>query len=52
MQKLLLSIIFISSLSFAQQQQVTFDIVPSTFEEDEMITITASDFSPGARDVA
>ena len=47
MQKLLLLIFFISSFSFAQQQEVTFSVVPAEFEEDETITITASDFNPG-----
>ncbi len=46
MHKTLLTLLFIGTSIFAQQQTVTFDINPATFDEDEMITITASDFSP------
>ena len=46
MHKTLLTLLFIGTSIFAQQQTVTFDINPATFAEDEMITITASDFSP------
>ena len=47
MHKTLLILLFLGTSIFAQQQTVTFDISPATFDEDEMITITASDFSPG-----
>ena len=46
MKKLLLFIFLISNSIYSQQLEVTFTVVPSTFEEDEMITITASDFNP------
>jgi len=46
MRKILLFILLISNSLFAQQLEVTFDVTPETFEEDEMITITASEFSP------
>jgi len=46
MKKLLLLIFLISNSIWSQQLDVTFTVVPSNFEEDEMITITASDFSP------
>lgn len=46
MHKTLLILLFVGTSIFAQQQTVTFDISPATFAEDEMITITASDFSP------
>ena len=47
MHKTLLILFFLSTYLFAQQQTVTFEISPATFDEDDMITITASDFSPG-----
>jgi glycosidase len=46
MHKTLLILLFIGTSVIAQQQTVTFDISPATFAEDELITITASDFSP------
>ncbi len=48
MKKILLFFLLISNSFFAQQLEVTFDVSPETFEEDEMITITASEFSPAA----
>ena len=44
MRKFLLFILLISTALFSQQQEVSFDVNPEVFEEDEMITITASDF--------
>ncbi|WP_438972639.1 alpha-amylase family glycosyl hydrolase [Polaribacter sp.] len=41
-------IVFISSFIFSQQQTVTFSINPSTFDEDEEITITASNVDVSA----
>jgi len=47
MQKnLLFFLIFISGLSYAQVQTVTFDVSPSPFNEDDQITITASNLDP------
>ncbi len=46
MHKTLLFFLIISTSLIAQQQTVTFDVSPTPFAEDEMITITASDFSP------
>ena len=46
MHKTLLILLFIGTSLFAQQQTVTFDISPATFEEEDMITITASGFNP------
>ena len=45
MKKLLLLIFFLTTSIFAQVQQVTFDVDPSSFEEDDMITITVSDIN-------
>ena len=47
MKKVLLLIVLISGISFAQVQEVTFSISPATFNEDEEITITVSDINPG-----
>lgn len=41
-------IVLISSFIFSQQQTVTFSINPSTFDEDEEITITASNVDVSA----
>ena len=46
MHKILLFIFVFTTSLVAQQQTVTFDIDPSSFAEDEMITITASGFNP------
>lgn len=43
---LLLIIIFISSYSYAQVQNVTFNINPSSFNEDDQITVTVSNVNP------
>jgi hypothetical protein len=40
MKKNLLIILFITNLTFAQEQTVTYSINPSTFNEDDQITIT------------
>lgn len=40
MKKILLIILFITSYTFAQQQTITYSISPSTFNEDDQITIT------------
>ena len=47
MKKVLLLIVLISRISFAQVQEATFSISPATFNEDEEITITVSDINPG-----
>ncbi|UCE94178.1 MAG: T9SS type A sorting domain-containing protein [Flavobacteriaceae bacterium] len=46
MKKLLLLFLILSTLANAQQQNVTFEVVPESFSENDEITITASDFSP------
>ncbi len=47
MRKTLLFIfLLISSFTFAQQQTVTFDVSPATFNEDDQITITVSNLDP------
>ena len=46
MKKLLLFIFLITNSICSQQLEVTFTVVPSTFEEDELITITAAEFNP------
>ncbi len=46
MKKLLLLIILISNYSFAQIQNATFSISPSTFNEGTEITITVSNVNP------
>jgi len=46
MKKRLLIFLFISGYAFAQQQNVTFDVSPATFNEDEEITITVSNVNP------
>jgi len=43
---LLLTFLLINSLAFTQQQNVTFTVVPSTFEETDQITITVSNLNP------
>ncbi|MCB0654379.1 MAG: hypothetical protein KDC85_24075, partial [Saprospiraceae bacterium] len=40
MKKLLLLSFFITTLSLAQQQTVTYSVDPSTFNEDQQITLT------------
>lgn len=45
MNKILLFFLFTGITAFAQVQQVTFEVDPSTFEEDDMITITVSDIN-------
>ena len=44
---LLLLILSIGAFGYAQQQQVTFSVTPSTFNEDDEITITVSDINLG-----
>lgn len=46
MHRILLFILLLSTPIFSQQLEVTFEIDPETFTEDELITITASDFNP------
>ena len=46
MKKFLLLFLLLSVLANAQQQNVTFEVVPESFSEEDLITITASDFSP------
>lgn len=47
MKKFLQLIAFLAvSMGFAQVQNVTFAVVPSTFNEDEQITITVSNINP------
>lgn len=46
MRRYLLFFILISNSLIGQQQEVTFTVSPEIFEEDETITITASDFDP------
>ncbi|WKK66222.1 alpha-amylase family glycosyl hydrolase [Lutimonas zeaxanthinifaciens] len=46
MKKFLLLFLLLCSLANAQQQNVTFEVVPESFSEEDLITITASDFSP------
>jgi glycosidase len=46
MHKTLLFFLLFTTALIAQQQTVTFDINPASFAEDDMITITASDFNP------
>ena len=41
-------LLFISTIIFSQQQNVTFTINPTTFDEDEEITITASNINISA----
>ncbi len=49
MKKLLLIFLtLLSSYTFAQQQNVTFAITPSPFNEDDQITITVSNVDPSA----
>ena len=46
---LLFSLFFTLSLNlFSQVQNVSFEVSPDPFQEDEMITITASDVNPSA----
>jgi len=40
--------LLICTFSFAQQQTASFKIVPSSFEQNDEITITVSDIVPGA----
>lgn len=46
MQRLLLFFLLIGSSLVAQVQNVDFDVSPATFNEDDLITITASNFNP------
>lgn len=46
MNRFLLFLLLISSYLSAQVQDVTFDVDPSTFEEDDLITVTVSDVNP------
>ena len=46
MHKKLPFLLLISASVFSQQLDVTFDIDPEPFSEDQLITITASDFNP------
>ncbi|TCP25833.1 putative secreted protein (Por secretion system target) [Tenacibaculum skagerrakense] len=49
MKKFFLFLTFLSNLTlFAQQQNVTFSVNPSTFNEDEEITVTVSNVNPAA----
>jgi 1,4-alpha-glucan branching enzyme len=49
MKKTLLFTLFLTSINlFSQVQNVTFDVTPNPFGEDETITITASDVDPSA----
>ncbi|NNC69669.1 MAG: T9SS type A sorting domain-containing protein [Flavobacteriaceae bacterium] len=48
MKKLLLFYLFFSGIIYAQQQNVTFSVVPSTFNESDQITITVSNVDPSA----
>lgn len=43
---LLLTFFFISTSGFSQVQNVTFTVTPSSFNEDEQITITVSNVNP------
>ena len=45
MKKIILLLLLVSSFSYAQQQNVTFTISPSTFNEDDEITVTVSDIN-------
>jgi pullulanase/glycogen debranching enzyme len=45
MKKITLLLLFISSISFSQVQDVTFSASPATFEENEEITITVSNIN-------
>jgi pullulanase/glycogen debranching enzyme len=47
MKKVVLLIVLISKISFGQVQDVAFSISPSTFDEDDQITITVSDIDLG-----
>ncbi|NEV94149.1 T9SS type A sorting domain-containing protein [Psychroflexus sp. YR1-1] len=44
---LLLATLFFTIISFAQVQNANFTITPSTFEQNEEITISVSDVDPG-----
>ncbi|WP_299667711.1 alpha-amylase family glycosyl hydrolase [uncultured Polaribacter sp.] len=46
MKKITLLLLFISFISFSQQQNATFSISPTSFEETEEITITVSNINP------
>jgi len=46
--KLLIIFLIISSISFAQQQNVTFEVDPTSFNEDDEITITVSNVNPSS----
>ena len=46
MNRFLLFLLLISSTLSAQIQNVTFEVNPSTFEEDDLITVTVSDVNP------
>ena len=49
MKKFFLFLTFLSNLTlFAQQQNVTFSVNPSTFNEDEEITVTISNANPAS----
>ena len=49
MKKFFLFLTFLSNLTlFAQQQNVTFSVNPSTFNEDEEITVTVSNVNPAS----
>lgn len=45
MKKILLFLLFISTITYSQQQEVTFSVSPETFSEDDEITITISDIN-------
>ncbi len=47
MKKVVLLIVLISKISFGQVQDVAFSISPSTFDEDDQITITVSEIDLG-----
>lgn len=46
MKNILLLLFFITTYTFAQQQNVTFTITPTPFEETDQITITVTDLDP------
>lgn len=48
MHRILLFLLFISTTLSAQVQNVTFEVSPASFQEDDVITITVSNVNPAA----